>query len=233
MVSLPRSVFIRALVPITWRTSARRMGSRLRFFSVMEADSAWQLLYALDAVDDPSTGALVLQHALEEVHHACEFERVAMAYRSAPPPRPLPRRRPIFERERGPEAWPEFFAHAHVGENDVFQQFDAYTKGVGDCPARSVFTEAKKDERGHAGLTYKLLLIYSGTPDKANAFVRRARRARAWETWLRLSRRLGSIPARLFLRRMSSKRPQQQLHLLLVLADPRRPPARPRGAAER
>jgi len=175
------------------------MASRLKYFSVMEADSAWQLLHALETIDEPQARALVLQHTLEELHHASEFDRVANAYEPSHPPKPLLHRDPILDPEKGPDAHSAFFAHAHVGEKDVFDQFNSYATGIGNCPAKSVFLEAKKDELGHVGLTYKFLLSSAGTTREASRWIRRARLRRAWESWLRFSHRLGEVPMRIIL----------------------------------
>ncbi len=199
MTNWPRNLLTRVLVPLTWRPFSGRMASRLKYFSVMEADSAWQLLHALEQIDDPPTRALVLQHTLEELHHASEFDRVASQYEASHPPKPLLHRDPILDPLKGEDAAPAFLAHAHVGEKDVFDQFNSYAAGIGDCPARSVFLEAKKDELGHVGLTHKLLLAIVGSPKEADRWIRRARLRRAWESWLRFSRRLGEIPMRVLL----------------------------------
>ncbi len=189
-----RKLAIRTLFPLTWRPSRTRTARGLMRFSVTELDSGWQILHALEAVDDPQTRAKVLQHALEEIHHASEFERVASSYCPELPPRPLPERDPLFVREDGVDGLATFLAYAHVGEVDVFDQFASYAAGIGDCEARSVFREAKLDENGHVGLTWELLVPLLGEA-AARRRVWRIRGRRIYEAWLRFSTALGEIPS--------------------------------------
>ncbi|MFZ5478004.1 MAG: hypothetical protein ACOZNI_14615 [Myxococcota bacterium] len=188
---LLRRLFIRALLPLTWRHFARMKAARLLRFGVTETDSQWQILHALDAVDDPLTRAKMLQHALEEAHHASEFRAVALAVADALPPKPLPARAPIYVPETG---LAEFVAYAYVGELDVFRQFDAYAAGIGDPDARRVFREAKLDELGHVGLTWGLLTGVEPVA-AANRRVRWIRLRRLWDTWLRFGKALGDVNA--------------------------------------
>jgi hypothetical protein len=187
-----RRILIRTLLPLTWRPFARFRASRLARFGVTEADSAWQILHALDAVDEPSRRVRILQHALEEVHHASEFTRVARPHAPEVLPRLLPPREPIFEREKGLEGLVTFAAYACVGEEDVLAQFDAYAAGMGDGEARAAFREARFDEQGHVGLCRSLLVGLVGEA-RARREIRWARLRRLWEAWTRLGRDLGEI----------------------------------------
>lgn len=188
---LLRRLLIRALLPLTWRRLSRMKAARLLRFGVTEMDSAWQILHALDRIDDPALRARVLQHALEEVHHAREFTRVALHVSDTLPPRPLPEREPILESHAGLAG---FVAYAHVGEQDVFDQFDAYAAGIGDTEARSVFREAKLDELGHVSLTWSILT--SVVPEReARRMVWKIRAERLWDVWLRFGKMLGEINA--------------------------------------
>ncbi len=192
MYLLARRILIRALLPLTWRPFARFRASRLARFGVTEADSAWQILHALEAVDDPHLRCKILQHALEEVHHASEFSRVARPHAPELLPRLLPPREPIFRRERGLEGLVTFAAYACVGEEDVLSQFDAYAAGIGDGEARAAFREARFDEQGHVGLCRSLLVGLVGEA-RARRELRWARARRLWEAWTRLGRDIGEL----------------------------------------
>jgi len=193
-----RKLLIRTSLPLLWRTSSRRTAAGLQRFAVAEAESAWQLLNVLDSVDEPKLRARVFQHALEEFHHSSEFDRVARPYCEALPPRPLPERDPLYDPADGEEGLAKFMAYAHVGELEVFGQFDAYAAGIGPCDAREVFKSAKKDELGHVGLTRHLFVSMSGESAVGMA-VMKARFQRLYETWLRFSRGFGEIPSAILL----------------------------------
>jgi len=194
-----RKLAIRALFPITWRPSPRRRARGLQRFAVTELDSAWQILHALDAVDEPKLRAKMLQHALEELHHAAEFDRVSRGLVPAQPPRPFMERAPIFDPDAPGGALAAFAAYAHVGEVDVFDQFSAYAAGIGDGEARGVFREARLDERGHAGMTWDILVEATGDERAARRLVWRTRGRRAYEAWLRFSKSIGEVTTGLLL----------------------------------
>lgn len=196
---LVRRSLIRLGVPLLWRRVARVQAARLLRFGVTEKDSEWQILHALDDIDDPATRARVLQHALEESHHAAEFTRVAMGVAERQPPKPLPERAPLFETGSGVEGLARFAAYANVGEVDVFEQFDAYAAGIGPGEARSVFRESKLDELGHVGLTRALLDELCPDKRQADWLVTKVRLGRAWDVWLRFGKLLGEVNASLVL----------------------------------
>ena len=196
---LLRRAMIRLGVPLLWRRIAQVQAARLLRFGITEKDSEWQILHALDDVDDPATRARVLQHALEESHHAAEFTRVALKVAERLPPKPLPPRAPIFETGSGVEGLAGFAAYANVGEVDVFEQFDAYAAGIGPGEARSVFRESKLDELGHVGLTRAILDELVPDKRRADWLVTKVRLRRAWDVWLRFGKTLGEINTTLVL----------------------------------
>lgn len=183
---------IRLLLPLTWRPFAKFRAARLARFGVTELDSAWQILHALDSMDDPATRCRVLQHALEEMHHASEFARVSQLTCAVLPPRLTPERQPIFRREKAEVGMVAYAAYACVGEEDVLAQFDAYAAGLGDGEAAGVFREARLDEHGHVGLCRGLLVALVGAK-RARVEIRWARLRRAWEAWTRLGRDVGEL----------------------------------------
>lgn len=194
-----RRALIRLGVPLLWRRVARVQAARLLRFGVTEKDSEWQILHALDDIDDPGTRARVLQHALEESHHAAEFTRVALQVAERLPPKPLPPRAAIYTTGSGVEGLAGFAAYANVGEVDVFEQFDAYAAGIGPGDARSVFRESKLDELGHVGLTRAILDELVPDKRRADGLVTQVRLRRAWDVWLRFGKTLGEINTTLLL----------------------------------
>jgi hypothetical protein len=186
-----RAVLIRILLPVTWRHVRSVQAGRLMRFSVTETDSAWQILDAMRHVTAPAGRVRMLQHALEEVHHASEFARVARGLCPVAPRPPLAERQPLCGDD--PAGVPRFLAYAHVGEQDVFDQFDAYAAGIGEGDAQRVFRESKLDELGHVGLTWSMLVEATGDAARARRMVWRARLRRAWESWLRFSTGIGAV----------------------------------------
>jgi len=198
-MALVRKLLIRTIFPVNWRLRPRRIAQGLQRFGNTECDSAWQILYALESIDDPRTRAMVLQHAFEEIHHGAEFFRVALPYVPRLPYRYLPQRDPLFDPSRGAAGLADFLAYAHVGEIDVFDQFDSYAAGIGNCPAQAVFRESKLDEDGHVGLTWNLLVAVTGSEKKARLLIWKTRARRIWEAWLRLGKGMGELPLTLIL----------------------------------
>ena len=186
-----RKLAIRIVLPITWLPSKKRTATQLQRFSVTEADSAWQILYTLDHLDDPELRCKVLQHALEEVHHANEFDRVSLKYCPELPEKPICERQPLFLVEKGTQGLIDFVAYAHVGEKDVFDQFDSYAAAIGECEAQSVFREAKLDEEGHVGLCMGILETLVDGDQAARGAVTKTRWRRLYETWLRGGHAIG------------------------------------------
>ncbi len=187
-----RKILIRTVLPITWRHSRHILATRLLRFAVTESDSGWQILNALQAVDDPKVRAMVLQHALEEIHHASEFTRASKPWLAELPARPLPERDPLFEMEEGVDGLVFFLAYAHVGELDVFDQFASYAAGVGAPEVADVFLEAKLDEYGHISLTWTLLTSLVDEK-RARREVLKVRGRRVYEAWLRFSKGIGDV----------------------------------------
>lgn len=196
MGMLFRRAAIRVLLPPLWRPSPDRMADRLASFAAIEADSAWQFLHALDAVADPERRVDLFNNALEEVHHAALFERAARAYATRPPAVAPDERVPIYDPAQG---LLPFLAYAYVGEKDVLDQFEAYHAAVGPGAAREAFQSAMGDEADHVELAMALLRELFGSEAAIRAQVRRIRRRRAWESWLRFSKRLGEFSTGLLL----------------------------------
>ncbi len=198
-MNLFRNLVIRSLLPLTWRRSPRWLAAGLQQFSVTEMDSAWQILHAMREVSDPVTRAKMFQHALEEVHHSAEFDRVSKQFTPVPPPKMRPVRIPIYDEEAGSSAMVDFLAFAHVGESDVFYQFSSYAAAIGNDRASEVFEEAKRDERGHASLTLALLRDVAPNKSTVRRVVLRMRWKRAYESWLRFSSHIGEFTSAILL----------------------------------
>ena len=196
---LLRRVSIRLVLPLLWRSSQRRTAQRLTSFSATEMDSAWQILRAMGGTADPKLRSRMFQHALEDVHHASEFSRIAGKLEARPRVQPRPARIQIYKGAQEPNALRDFMAFAHVGEHDVARQFQAYAAAIGNVDARDVFLQNWQDEKRHAGLTLQLLRRTSATPADAKWAIRKVRLQRLYETWLRASAVIGEWPPRIVL----------------------------------
>lgn len=193
-----RRIVIRLFLPMVWRTSKQRMADGLQRFAVTENDSVWQILRLIKVVDSPALRAKVFQHALEEAHHAAEFDRVSRLVSPRLPHRPVQERTAIFQPNLTHPVM-NFMAYAHVGEDDVLHQFDAYAAAVNTDEIRSVFQEAKVDERGHAGLTKQLCHRAAPNLRAARMAVARVRFRRAYDSWLRVSKHVGDLSSGILL----------------------------------
>ncbi len=185
-----KKLAIRSVTPLSWRHSSTRLGNSLQRFSQVEADSAWQMLQALEACDDPSFQAKLFNNALEEVHHAALFAGVARDFSSTPLPVAARHRRAIYDRTRG---LTEFEAHHFVGEADVYRQFLSYAKAAQFDRIRELFLQIRGDEDEHQKLAYAELIKLTGSKWRTRHLIARVRLRRAYEAWLRLGRAMGDV----------------------------------------
>lgn len=191
-----RKLVVRCLTPLSWRASDRRLATSLNRFSQVEADSSWQMLQALDATKDRSFKAELFNNALEEVHHAALFGKLAKEFSSVPPTLAAPRRQQIFNPEAG---MPEFEAFHFVGETEVYDQFYAYASAAHRPIVRDMFLKIRGDEEEHQKLAYRELTKLAGSEKGARKLIARVRRRRLYESWMRFSKGIGDVMSGLIL----------------------------------
>jgi rubrerythrin len=178
---------ISLLTPITFR-SRPRLCRILNRFATTEADSAWQLIRALDAIDDNELKSKLFHNAMEEMHHAELFGGLVAKYSDYPAPvAALPRRR-LFDEAPSLAA---FEAYHYVGEVDVYNQFLSYAKSAPPGLVRDTFLRIREDEDGHQDIAMAELSRLAGSNAKARALIRRVRLERAWESFTRTSKAIG------------------------------------------
>lgn len=177
---------IRAITPLSWGLSRERLARSLQRFSQVEADSAWQMLEALDAVGDPLFRAKLFSNALEEVHHAAIFDKLAREYALHPLPFAAPRRQTIFDSKRGMH---EFEAHHFIGEADVYEQFLSYARAASSDRLRNAFLNIRGDEQEHQALAYSELRRMVGSRTATERLILRIRLKRLYQAWLRLGKK--------------------------------------------
>jgi hypothetical protein len=185
-----KKLAIRSVTPLSWRHSPARLGSSLHRFSQVEADSAWQMLQALEASDDPSFQVKLFNNALEEVHHAALFAGLARDFSSSPLPLSAAHRKALYSRERG---LTEFEAHHFVGEADVYRQFLSYAHAAQPERVREMFLQIRGDEDEHQKLAYAELVRLTGSKWKTRQLILQVRLKRVYEAWLRMGRAMGDV----------------------------------------
>jgi carbamoyltransferase len=188
MNQLLRRLAVRCFLPLSWRLSRRRVASSLERFSQVEADGAWQMLQALRGVDDPQFRVELFNNALEEVHHAALFARVARSYADTLAPYAHRERRQLFDPHAGLAA---FEAVHFVGEVDVYDQFLTYAAASPYEDIKATFLQIRGDEADHQRLAYDQLAKMLGSEETLRRMIRAVRRARAYEQWGRLLQGVG------------------------------------------
>jgi hypothetical protein len=196
-----RRMTIRLMIPIVWGVSRRRAARALQIFSSTEADSGWQFLYALDATEDPELRAELFKNAMEEMYHSSEFEKLSSLCADRLLTRPKPERKPLYDPEK---SYAAFLSYVYVGEKDVYEQFDAYSAAVKKAAlsqgmTHTVFDEAKEDEDGHLNLAKAALMEQYGSESAARKEIFRIRLRRAYQTWLRFSKKIGEVSSSIIL----------------------------------
>jgi hypothetical protein len=187
-----RKLAIRALTRLSWGTSSKRLAAAMRRFAEVEADSAWQLLQAIEATPSVALQARFFGNALEEVEHAALFSRLARAHAATVPPLAAPRRRQIFDPAKGLAA---FSAYLYVGEGEVYEQFFSYASAARGDDVRRTFLAIRGDEGDHQAHAWRELVELAQSETRARKLARRARLSRLYDGWLRFGKRLGVLPA--------------------------------------
>lgn len=181
-----RRAAIRLLLPLSWRLYPQRRGQVLQRFAVTEADSAWHFLDAMSRVDQPGIRARLFNNAVEEQHHSELFATAARGHALVPPRIPIAERTAIYDASRGLQ---HFFAFVQVGEQDVYEQFDAYAAAIGTESVRSIFRHLKQDEEGHMRFAEQRLAAIVAKRDAGASLVRAIRLQRLIDSLVRGGRR--------------------------------------------
>lgn len=157
-----RKLAIRFFLPIAWRLSKKRKAIALEKFSVTEIDSAWQSLYALNSISDGPLKAKLFQHALEELNHGSQFERLFKACSDVPSTGAPFERQALFDPSLGDRALVDFYAYESLGESTITREFIAYASASPDPEVRRTFESLREDELGHTRYTDQVLTELTG-----------------------------------------------------------------------
>ncbi|WP_316235392.1 MULTISPECIES: ferritin-like domain-containing protein [unclassified Bradyrhizobium] len=161
-----------------------------------EADSAWQLIQALNQIHEPGLKARLFHNAMEEMNHAELFTRLADRFSVQVPHPATPPRRQLFADARSVAA---FEAYHYVGELDVFEQFSAYARAAPPGPVRDTFLLIRADEEGHQLAARADLVQLAGSEAQATKLVRKVRLERFVEALSRGANAVGDVVSTLLL----------------------------------
>jgi hypothetical protein len=185
-----KRIAIRTITTLSWRISRGRLARSLQRFSQVEADSAWQLLHALEDAHDSSYRAKLFRNALEEVAHAELFYRLAREYSEFPQALATPRRQPLYDLSNGVA---DFEAYLFLGEAGVYKQFLSYASAAPESDLRDTFLAIRGDEAEHQSAAYDELRELMASRAAAGQLIRRNRMKRVYQAWLRLGEAIGDF----------------------------------------
>lgn len=152
-----RRAIIKFITPLAWRFSNERQCRALLEFSIVEKDSASQLIDAMKFVDDPGARSEIFQHVLEEYHHADLFEDACEKLSTSRLISPVLTRDRLVGPEKSDFDRLDFLTYVYVGEKNVNRDFSTYAKVSRDELVANVFKKVQADEAGHEAHTFNML----------------------------------------------------------------------------
>ena len=187
-------VLIRTLTPFVWKFFPERKKQALHRFSMIEKDSAVQLLECLKFTDDAKIKADLFQHVLEEFHHADLFEDLAKSYSDKNLNVSINSRENVIRDDSDHEDFLKFYAYVHVGESDVNEDFELYANASDDPNIRRTFLKVAADEGRHIVGTDQILLELCNNDDKkARHLVFYSRIKRMYKVYTVAMRNVGRV----------------------------------------
>ncbi len=164
----PTHFFIKFITPLIWKLFPQRKINAITRFSMIEKDSAVQLLECIRFTKDPKIQADLFQHVLEEFNHADLFESLAMSYSDKHLNLSIPSRENVITDTTTMEDFLKFYAYVHTGESDVNEDFELYAHASDDQLLRKIFLRVAMDETRHTVGTDKILVdLCDGNTRKA------------------------------------------------------------------
>jgi hypothetical protein len=154
----PTHLFIKFLTPLIWKASSSRKIKAITRFSMIEKDSAVQLLECLRFTSDTKIKADLFQHVLEEFNHADLFETLALSYSKQHLNMAIPSRENVINNETTYEDFLQFYSYVHIGESYVNEDFELYSKAIEDIHLKKTFLRVAMDENRHEVGTDQILV---------------------------------------------------------------------------
>ena len=196
MLRLIERMKVKVLVLLTWKLSSAKRLESLRLFASTEDDSAWQLRYAEERLDDPEVRADLFGQILEERRHA---ELFAQLYNRMSP-RPLVwakyEREPLYERK---EDMDKFFVYCLIGERAAVERFVNIRDSLEEGPIKHTLNEILQDEAGHVHDAAESVESGKLSSAEVKKQIRIIVWTRRWEAWLRMGRHVSSIVSAIIL----------------------------------
>ncbi|MBN8212935.1 MAG: ferritin-like domain-containing protein, partial [Xanthomonadales bacterium] len=191
-------MLIRWLTPLAWRTGDARLARAIRRFADVEADSGWQALQLLHAVDVPALKAEFFAIALEESAHARMFRQVALGIdRDIEQAWQSPGREALYSKRTG---MIPAVADLMVSEEGVYGEFADYARATHHPQLVATFARIRDDEAGHGESAGEMLMrLSSGRADPRRA-LRHARWRRFGRNYMAGSKAIGGTVMGLLLR---------------------------------
>jgi hypothetical protein len=153
-----RKLIIHFITPIIWNKYSDRKSRAMLEFSTIEKDSGNQILWALNLIPDPEIKALLFQHVLEEYFHADLFGGLSELFSDTHLVKDVLEREILVDKNSSEKSVWEFFAYAHIGEEEVNRDFSYYTKvRTIDPKISSIFKKVSDDEGEHIIGTSEIL----------------------------------------------------------------------------
>ena len=182
------------LLRLSWKFRPTVQKEAIKRFAQIEADSSWQLLGAYEQADCLATRADLLQQAIEERHHSSLFSEVYETLVEYPEPVVHQPRKSIV-----PSPFWKFFAYCYVGESAAAERFLLIYKNLSPGLLKTVLKQILRDEAGHVETAAGLAKEFDVPLEEFNREVRRVRRQRLTESWMRSGRRVTGFFAKLWL----------------------------------
>ncbi|MFA6237004.1 MAG: ferritin-like domain-containing protein [Bacteriovorax sp.] len=187
-------LLIKKLTPLIWKIFPARKAQAISRFSMIEKDSAVQLLECMKFVGDNKIKADLFQHVLEEFHHADLFEELAKNYSDKHLNLSINSRENIINENSTHEDFLKFYAYVHVGESDVNEDFEVYANAIDDTSIRRTFLKVAADENRHEVGTDQILFeLCNNDKIKTNRLILISRLKRSYKMYTIAMKNIGQI----------------------------------------
>jgi len=160
-------------------------------FEATEDDSAWQLLWACNQIENPEQKAELFSQVLEEAHHAELFRSYLRKYSPTAVHRLHMERKPLYLNKEN--IW-KYFPYCIVGETEASQRFaDIADNIIPNSPEDKellfLFKKILSDEVGHIHKAEQLALNLKLSSQELNQELKQIRRKRFFEHWMRVGKK--------------------------------------------
>lgn len=160
-------------------------------FEATEDDSAWQVLWACNQLENPEQKAELFSQVLEEAHHAELFRTYIRKFSPLSYHRISLKRKPLYLNKQ--DIW-KYFPYCIVGETEASQRFshisnNLNTRTTENKELQQLFQKILADEVGHIHKAEQLAAELQLPPQRLSQEISAIRRRRFTEHWLRLGKK--------------------------------------------